>query len=147
MVLPRRVIRRLRVTRLFYHSTWLPWSRLAHRGFSGRPLDTILGVFGPLSLLFLIFFWVAIIVFGFALVHWAFGSEVFSADGGRSFGIDLYLSGTTFFTLGLGDVRPIGSAAKAMTVIEAGMGFGFLALVIGYFPALSQSFSRRESSI
>jgi hypothetical protein len=34
-----------------------------------------------------------------------------------------------------------------MTVIEAGMGFGFLALVIGYFPALNQSFSRRESSI
>ena len=147
MVLPRRVVRRLRVTRLFYRSTWLPWSRLAYSGFSGRRLEAILGVFGPLSLLFLIFFWVAILVFGFGLVHWALGSEVSSAEGGRGFLLDLYLSGTTFFTLGLGDVRPVDSVAKLMTVIEAGMGFGFLALVIGYFPALSQSFSRRESSI
>jgi hypothetical protein len=32
-------------------------------------------------------------------------------------------------------------------VIESGMGFGFLALVIGYLPALNQSFARREESI
>ncbi len=147
MVLPRRVVRRLRLTRLFYRSTWLPWSRLAKMAFSGRRLETILGVYGPLSLLFLIFFWVAVLVFGFGLVHWALGSGVVSIDGRPGFGIDLYMSGTTFFTLGLGDVRPVGFVAKTMTVVEAGMGFGFLALVIGYFPVLNQSFSRRESSI
>jgi hypothetical protein len=32
-------------------------------------------------------------------------------------------------------------------VIESGMGFAFLALVIGYLPALNQSFARREVSI
>src|SRR5439155_1281913 len=32
-------------------------------------------------------------------------------------------------------------------VIEAGVGFGFLALVIGYLPVLYQSFSRREVNI
>jgi hypothetical protein len=32
-------------------------------------------------------------------------------------------------------------------VIEAGVGFGFLALVIGYLPVLYQSFSRRELNI
>lgn len=147
MVLPRRVVRRLRVTRLFYRATWLPWSRVAHAAFSGARLDSVLGVFGPLSLLFLILLWVAILVFGFGMIHWALGSEVLNAGGGRGFAIDLYLSGSTFFTLGLGDVRPLGAAARTITVIEAGMGFGFLALVIGYFPNLSQSFSRRESSI
>ena len=147
MVLPRRVVRRLRVTRLFYRTTWLPWSRVAYAAFSGPRLEAALGVFGPLSLLFLILLWVAMLVFGFGLIHWALGSEVVGIEGGRGFAIDLYLSGSTFFTLGLGDVRPIGAAARTMTVIEAGMGFGFLALVIGYFPALSQSFSRREASI
>jgi hypothetical protein len=34
-----------------------------------------------------------------------------------------------------------------MTVLEAGLGFGFLALVIGYLPVLYQSFSRREVTI
>ena len=37
--------------------------------------------------------------------------------------------------------------ARALTVIEGGMGFGFLALVIGYLPVLYQSFSRRELNI
>ena len=37
--------------------------------------------------------------------------------------------------------------AKALTAVQAGVGFGFLALVIGFLPALNQSFSRREVNI
>src|SRR5260370_18004522 len=62
-------------------------------------------------------------------------------------GMDFYLSGTTFFTLGLGDVVPRGTFARVLTVVEAGLGFGFLAIVIGYFPVLYQAFSRRETNI
>ena len=57
------------------------------------------------------------------------------------------MSGTNFFTLGLGDVTPTSTSARVLTTVEAGMGFGFLALVIGYLPVLSQAFSRRESAI
>src|SRR5207302_1981292 len=53
----------------------------------------------------------------------------------------------TFFSLGLGDVTPTSRAGRAVMVIEAGVGFGFLALVIGYLPVLYQSFSRRELNI
>jgi hypothetical protein len=147
MMLPRRVVRRVRLTWIFYRNTWIPWSRIAGSVCSGRRLESLLGVYGPLSLLFLIFLWVAVIIAGFGLVHWALGSTVSDADGARGFWVDLYMSGTTFFTLGLGDVRPVLLVAKVITVMEAGMGFGFLALVVGYFPTLSQSFSRREASI
>lgn len=147
MVLPRRVVRRFRLTRVFYHYTWIPWSRIAGSVCSGRRLEALLGFYGPLSLLFLILFWVAVIIVGFGFVHWALGSAVSDVDGSPGLGTDLYMSGTTFFTLGLGDVRPVVPVTKVVTVVEAGMGFGFLALVVGYFPALSQSFSRRESSI
>ena len=34
-----------------------------------------------------------------------------------------------------------------MSVIEAGLGFGFLALVISYLPVLHQAFARREIMI
>ena len=64
-----------------------------------------------------------------------------------SFWTDLYLSGTTFFTLGLGDVVPRTGASRIVAVAEAGLGFGFLALVIGYLPIFYQSFSRREVNI
>jgi hypothetical protein len=86
-------------------------------------------------------------VIGFALVHWASGSILKTPEGTSSFTTYLYLSGTTFFTLGLGDVVPIKTFGRGLVAFESGMGLGFLALVIGYVPALNQSFSRREVNI
>jgi hypothetical protein len=56
----------------------------------------------------------------------------------------LYASGTTLFTLGLGDLTPTTSAARTLMVLEAGNGLGFVALVIGYVPVLYTAFSNRE---
>jgi len=147
IVLPRRVTRRFRLTRLFYRSVWAPWSVIARAVHKNKRRETFLSVFGPLSLLLLLTFWAVTLVFGFALLHWALGSQVSTANGPAGFFTDLYYSGTTFFTLGLGDIAPIGRAARMMTVIEASLGFGLLALVIGYFPVLYQAFSRREVNI
>ncbi|MDX6446978.1 MAG: hypothetical protein QOH71_4052 [Blastocatellia bacterium] len=147
IVLPRRVTRRFRLTRLYYRSVWAPWSAIAHRLRRSKQRETFLGAFGPLSLLGLLVFWGATLVFGFALLHWAFGSDLSLPHGQAGFFSDLYYSGTTFFTLGLGDIAPDGPAARAITVIEASLGFGLLALVIGYFPVLYQAFSRREVNI
>ena len=147
IVLPRRVTRRVRLTRLFYRATWNPWSAIARSIKNHKRRETLLSIFGPLSLLALLTLWAVTLVFGFASLHWAFGSHIYSSNGPAGFLTDLYYSGTTFFTLGLGDIAPIGSAARAMTVIEASLGLGLLALVIGYFPVLYQAFSRREVNI
>lgn len=64
-----------------------------------------------------------------------------------SFGTYLYLSATTFVTLGLGDVTPVTSTGRLITAIEAASGFAFLALTISYLPVLYQAFSRREVSV
>ena len=58
-----------------------------------------------------------------------------------------YMSGVTFFTLGYGDVTPAATVGRLLAVIETGIGFGFLAGVIGYLPVLYQAFSRRETTI
>lgn len=147
IVLPRRVTRRFRLTRFFYRRTWLPWAKMVYACVPPRRRETWLSYFGPLSLLLLLSIWAGGLVAGFALLHRAIGSAVLTQDGSTGFLIDLYMSGTTFFTLGLGDAVPRSSAARFLVVIESGMGFAFLALVIGYLPALNQSFSRREVSI
>jgi hypothetical protein len=59
----------------------------------------------------------------------------------------LYFSGTTYFTLGLGDVVPRPGWPRFLTVMESGVGFGFLAIIISYLPVLYQAFSRREVTI
>ena len=113
----------------------------------GEPQENLLTVFGPLSVILLIVLWAIGLVLSFALVHWGFGSRMTAPGGASGFAIDLYMSGTTFFTLGLGDVTPQTTLGRALTVFEGGMGFGFLALVIGYLPMISEAYSRREVSI
>jgi hypothetical protein len=147
IVLPRRVTRQVRLARLFFRYTWIPWSALVRLISSRKRQETYLSFYGPLSLLLLLVVWATGLIFGFALLHWANGSAMITPGGTSGFGTDLYMSGTTFFTLGLGDVTPRTSMAKGLTAVEAGVGFGFLALVIGYLPVLNQSFSRREVNI
>jgi Ion channel len=144
IVLPRSVGRRLRLARLYFRGTWWPWARIAGTIDSDKRRERFLAIYGPLSLMGLVMVWAAGLIFGFAMLHWAAGSRLVTPAGKAGFVDDLYMSGTTFFTLGLGDVHPVGAAARAMTVAEAGMGFGFLALALAYFPVLYQSFSRRE---
>ena len=146
IILPRRVAGRFRLTKFFYRTTWRPWRSIAPL-LPRRTGDAFLSFYGPLSLLLLLALWASGIVFAFGMLQWAAGSALTMAGGGPGFGADLYMSGTTFFTLGLGDVVPRTAIAKSVTVIEAGTGFAFLALVIGYFPVIYQAFSRREMAI
>jgi len=148
IVLPRRVTRRFRLTRLFFRLTWRPWRAVAHRvEKKHKRRELFLSVYGPLAFIALLIVWAATVVFGFALVHWGIGSRIGSINHRATIFSDLYFSGTTFFTLGLGDIAPLGAAARTITVLEASLGFGMLALVIGYLPVLYQAFSRREVNI
>lgn len=147
VVLPQTVNRAWRLVRLFYLATWNTWIALA--GFVRTPKrhDGFLGVYGPLSILVLFVFWALCLILGFAMLQWSFGSHLDLVNGRTDFLVDLYMSGTNFFTLGLGDVTPNNAMARLLTVFEGGMGFGFLAAIISYLPVLYQAFSRRELSI
>ena len=82
---------------------------------------------------------------GFALISW--GQGLLPGAAGQDLRQCLYHSGETFFTLGYGDVTPASYTGKLLAVVEAGTGFGFMAIVIGYLPVLYQAFSRREQNI
>jgi hypothetical protein len=146
IVLPRRVTRQIRLTSLFYYSTWRPWAAIGRR-LNGNRRETYLSFYGPLSLIFLLIVWISMLVLGFALLQWADGSRLHAAGATVGFGTDIYMSATSFFTLGIGDVTPTSSLARAITAVEAGSGFGFLALVITYLPVLYGAFSAREANI
>ena len=147
LVLPRTVSRRLRLTGLYFRATWSVWSVVATMFFAERRRERFLAVYGPLSLLGLAGVWALGLVVGFAGLEWAAGSNLRPSAAGDRFLDDLYMSGTTFFTLGLGDLQPVGHVARLLAVAEAGTGFAFLALVIAYFPVLYQSFARREAQL
>ena len=147
IILPRRATGRFRLTRLFYISTWKPWTFFARRLHHPRKRETLLGYYGPLSLILLLVVWAAAMVLGFALIYYAIGSPFNDPAQPSNFHTDLYVSGTTLFTLGLGDVTPHSPLARFLLILECGTGFGFLAVVMGYFPVLYAAFSRREVNI
>jgi|SRR5579872_348573 len=147
IILPRRVTRRFRVARLFYQITWTVWSAINGRIHSKKLRESHLSYYGPLSLLMLFAVWAFALIMAFAMLHWAAGSSLNVSEGAATFRTDLYLSGTTFFTLGLGDVTPRSTLARVITVAEGGMGFGFLAIVISYLPTMYTAFSQRELNI
>jgi hypothetical protein len=147
IILPRRATGRFRITRVFYMLTWRPWAFVAKRLHHPRKRETAFSYYGPLSLILLLMVWAGAMVVGFALVFYSLGSPFNDAVQHPGFRSDLYVSGTTIFTLGLGDVTPHSSWAREILILEAGTGLGFLAIVMGYFPVLYGAFSRREVSI
>ena len=147
VVLPRRVTRHFKLTAWFYRRTWIPWRKIAaHIQTTSRRQD-FLGYFGPLSLILLLGFWAAGLIFGFASIQYGIGGHEQLRGEPLTFGKIVYHSGETFFTLGYGDIVPTSGGARALSVIEAGMGFAFLGVVIGYIPVVYSSFSRREIQI
>ena len=133
-------------------ATWQPWRWIAGRVQTRSRRDQFYSVYGPSSLLVLFFVWALLLTFGFGFVF--YGLQVPFHDPMLTGTSDwarlrscLYVSGTTIFTLGLGDVVPKSHLARLLTVIEAGTGLGFVALVIGYVPVLYSSFSQREVQV
>ena len=151
VVQPRRVTRRFRISRLYFLVFWICWKGITSLSFGKAKWRAwFLSAGGPLSLLGLFVTWIVGLVVGFGLLAWGLRDEIsinVAGAGGINLWTYFYMSGTTFFTLGYGDVTPIGTLGRVLSVIESGLGFGFLAAILSYLPALFQAYSRREVSI
>jgi len=147
VVLPRRVTRHFKLTAWFYRRTWIPWRQIARHIRTPSRQQNFLGYFGPLSLFMLLAFWASGLILGFALLQDGAGKHEVLGNEPITFGRILYHSGETFFTLGYGDIVPTSPLSRLLSVLEAGLGFAFLGVVIGYLPVVYSSFSRREIQI
>jgi hypothetical protein len=147
IILPRRATGIIRLTRYFYIATWRPWSVFARRIRTPRKRETAFSFYGPLSLILLLVLWAAVMVLGFGLLYFSLNVPFYDLRQHPGFLSDLYVSGATIFTLGPTDAGPLHPVARWLMVLESGTGFGFLAIIMGYFPVLYGAFSRREVSI
>ncbi len=144
MLLPRRVQRRLRFVRLYFRQTWRLFAALARNLPEGARRESLLSVYGPLAMVLLFGIWSLGLILAFGLFEWAL-----HVGTNKSLALleAVYLSGVTFFTLGYGDLVPHTALARALAVGEAGIGLGFIAVVISYLPVLYQLFARREAHV
>lgn len=143
MLLPRRIFRRFRLTRLYFVAAWAIWSAGARQLPPGPRREGVLSVFGALAMIVLFAIWAAALITGFGALEWAFQPQ----PPASSLLEQIYMSGVTFFTVGYGDVVPHSGVSRVIAVVEGGTGIGFIAVVIGYLPVLYQLFSRREAHV
>jgi hypothetical protein len=151
IILPRRPVVRFRLTRLFFLASWVPWTRIVHLIRDRKRREQYYSFYGPLSLLMLFVVWAISLLTAFAFIyfglHTPFTDPWHPATAIGRLRSCFYVSGSTLFTLGLGDVIPTNHAARFLIVAEAGTGLGFVALVIGYLPVLYSAFSAREMEV
>jgi hypothetical protein len=138
-------------------SNWKWWpSRLVGYGAFGvmravtsrmseqsRLRERLLSLYAPLLVLTLLAMWAAIQIFGFGLMWWGIGDVA----GVETFFDALYYSGVVYFTLGFGEVLPVGGLARFGALAEAFAGVTTTALVIGYLPSLYGAYSFREQKL
>jgi hypothetical protein len=151
IILPRRPVVRFRLTRLFFLVTWIPWTRIVHLIRDRKRREQYYSFYGPLSLLMLFVMWAISLLTAFAFIyfglHAPFTDPLHPVSALGHLRTCFYVSGSTLFTLGLGDVVPANHVTRFFIVMEAGTGLGFIALVIGYVPVLYSAFSTREMEV
>jgi hypothetical protein len=146
IILPRRIARQFRLVRIFFRILWTFWRKIK-KLIRSADRKEYLSYFGPISLILLLSFWAVSLVIGFALFNFGLQTPIQSPHEEKDFLTYLYASGGTFFPVGLIDIYPLEPLGRFFFIIEAGTGFAFLAIVIGYLPVLYQGFSRREVNI
>ena len=144
IVLPRTVAPMRRVSGRFYRWSWLLWAAVGRRIRQPELRLSFLAVYGPLSVVLLLVLWAGLMIVAFTLIYQGLGARFQAAAGSVGFGTLLYMSASTFLTLGLGDVTSPDPIARLFILLEAGSGYIFLALIITYMPVLEQAYGARE---
>jgi len=134
------VVPRAGVTRLTWaHFVWirLVFNKVAHprRDFLAR--DRVLALFAPVALVTLPAVWVTLVILGFSLIDWGTGVGAWTEA--------LAISGSSLTTLGFD--RPRGIGRELLSVVEASLGLGLVALMISYLPSIYSAFQRREAVV
>jgi len=144
IILPRTVTPWRRLSHRFNRLSWWLWSRVARRISQNELRLSFLSVYGPISVMLLLILWAGLMIVAFALIYHTMGQRFQASVGPADFGTLLYMSGSTFLTLGIGDVTSADPIGRLFMILEAGSGLIFLGLVITYMPLLHQAYASRE---
>jgi hypothetical protein len=144
IVLPRTVAPMRRVSGRFYEWSWRLWSAMGRRIRDSDLGLSFLAIYGPVSVMVLLVLWAGLLIVAFAMIYHGLGDRFQADRGSIGFGALIYMSGSTFFTLGLGDITSTDSLARFFMILETATGYIFLGLIITYMPLLHQAYGSRE---
>lgn len=126
---------------------WHGFRWLSHR-LRGQRRRNVLSYGGPAVITVTIVVWFVLLVAGWAMIYKpGLGGSITAGSGmtDTSWATALYFSGFSLTTLGVGDVAASGGGYRLLSVLEAGVGFAVMSMVITYFLGVYSSLTARSS--
>jgi Ion channel len=147
VVVPRATAQRYRIGFYAWRSMWFLWPKLAWRLYPGNAdrREDFLAAFAPFMLISMIGLWVAVLIFGFALLLWGMRGGITPPH--ASFGTMLYFAGTSLLTIGFGDVVGRGGMPRLVSVLAGLAGLAFLSINTAFLFAIFGAFQQRETFV
>jgi hypothetical protein len=144
VIVPRPVSAR-RPSAIVTRFAWRLVGRLTQGIQNAERREDILGFFAPGLLVVLFILWVVALILGFGAIFYAMRGQLHPVPAGYWGAV--YYAGTSFLTLGYGDVTAVSAAARALSLTAAALGLGTFATVIAFLFTIVGAYQRREAFI
>ena len=144
-IVPRPATPLLRPSALAFRLMWHFWKHIANKQKLPERRETVLSIFGPFGVIALLGLWVVLLVFGYGLLLFALRAQLSPQP--MSFWSAIYFAGTSFLTIGFGDIVGRGGLARLISLIAGASGLGVVAVVTSYLFSLIGSFQGREAFV
>jgi ion channel len=142
VIVPRPSTSGIGIARYVIVVTWPAWRRYCESIAAADARERRLGAYAPFMLVFLLFFWILTLILGYALIFYGLRDQVTPPP--ADLWTALYFAGTSFLTIGFGDVTPTGLGARIVALAAGANGLVLVALAITFLFSLYGSFQRRE---
>ena len=144
VIVPRPATRRLRASAFISRHGWQMWRWFAHRAINNETREDFLGTYASLLLIALLIFWVGSLIFGFGCIFFGLHAQLKPEP---TFVGALYFAGTSFLTIGYGDIVPTGPFARLTGIIAGASGFGIFAILTTFLFAIFGAYQSREAFV
>ena len=147
VIVPRFVGRRFRPSSYQWRALWRIWPPLAYRLFPDNEdrRDDFLATFAPLALVLMLVLWVTLLVLGYGMLLWATRTQIRPVP--ANFWEATYFAGSSFFTIGYGDLAGRTGVTRLISLMAGASGLGVVSITTAYLFAIFGTFQARESFV
>src|ERR1017187_1119069 len=137
-IVPRQVGPKFRLSGHLVRLSWQLWRGIGFRMSGEDRREDWLAAFAPNMLMVLLFFWLTSYVAGYGLALYGLREQIHPVP--ANYGDAFYFAGTSFLTIGYGDIVAIDMPARLVTLAAAATGLSLFAVLISLIFSLFGSF-------